>query len=468
MGSLLKKLLSLFHGVESTKKDCSSAEPFSSYNEPVQIESNDEKKTDDGSTAEKFQDDAVETDCSNSSSLTSSQLDEIDAAPSDNDNSEEEEFVPYRNVHAAPSDDPSELDQYDYELPERLIAQTPLPDRTAARMMVVDRATQTISHMHVRDIVKFLRPNDALVLNDTKVVPARLMGKREKTEGRWEGLFLQYDPKGLWEIMSKTRGKLQPGERIALQNPEGAYKRFLEVVARTEAKTLIVKPLLEEGEDSFTFLDKVGWTPIPPYIRSGRMKPSDRLDYQTVYARIPGAVAAPTAGLHFTKELLVEIQKQGVAICPITLHVGAGTFKPISVTKLSDHHMHSEYATITDKVVQTLKERKSRGGRVFAVGTTSVRTLESASNVLDDGTIDSSGQNDKELQAFSGATNLFIRPPYKFKTVDAMLTNFHLPKSTLIILVRTFGGDELLKRAYEEAIAEDYRFYSYGDAMLIL
>lgn len=468
MGSLLKNLLSLFRGAESTKKDGPSNEPFSSCNEPAQAESNDENKTDAVPSEETIQDDAAETAISSSLSSTYSQQGEIDAALSDNDNDEAEEFVPYRNVHTAPSDEPSELDQYDYELPERLIAQTPLPDRTAARMMVVDRATQTISHMHVRDIVKFLRPNDALVLNDTKVVPARLMGKREKTEGRWEGLFLQYDPKGLWEIMSKTRGKLQPGERIALQNPEGAYKRFLEVVARTEAKTLIVKPLLEEGEDSFTFLDKVGWTPIPPYIRSGRMKPSDRLDYQTVYARIPGAVAAPTAGLHFTKELLVEIQKQGVAICPITLHVGAGTFKPISVTKLSDHHMHSEYATITDKVVQTLKERKSRGGRVFAVGTTSVRTLESASNVLDDGTVDSSGQNDKELQAFSGATNLFIRPPYKFKTVDAMLTNFHLPKSTLIILVRTFGGDELLKRAYEEAIAEDYRFYSYGDAMLIL
>ena len=373
------------------------------------------------------------------------------------------------NVHVQPIQEESELDAYDYELPERLIAQSPLPDRASARLMVVDRSTQSISHMHVRDIAQFFRPEDVMVLNDTKVLPARLLGRRAETGGRWEGLFLQYGPHGLWEIMSKTRGKLRQGEKIELQNPEGSgYKRFLEVEARTDAKTLIVKPLLDEGEDSYTFLNKVGWVPIPPYIRSGRMKPSDREDYQTVYARIPGAVAAPTAGLHFTKGLLRQIKAMGVAICPVTLHVGAGTFKPITVDKLSEHHMHSEFATISESTVKIIEKRKSRGGRVFAVGTTSVRTLESASNVMDDGTIDSSGLNDKKLQAFTGPTNLFIRPPYRFKTVDAMLTNFHLPKSTLVILVRTFGGDELLKRAYEEAIAEDYRFYSYGDAMLIL
>lgn len=381
----------------------------------------------------------------------------------------DDDFVPYVNVHVSEESEKSELDAYDYNLPERLIAQSPLAKRENARLMIVDRAKQKISHTHVYDILEYLNPNDALVLNDTKVLPARLLGKRQETGGRWEGLFLQYDPRGYWEIMSKTRGKLRSGEKIELKNPNGnGYKRYLQVEAHTEAKTLIVKPLLEEGEDTFTFLDKVGWVPIPPYIRSGRMQPSDREDYQTVYARVPGAVAAPTAGLHFTTKLLNEIKEMGVAVCPVTLHVGAGTFKPISVTKLSEHHMHSEFATITDEVVQTLKARKAQGGRVFAIGTTSVRTLESASNVLDDGTIDSSGLNDKELQAFSGPTNLFIRPPYQFKTVDAMLTNFHLPKSTLVILVRTFGGDELLKRAYEEAIAEDYRFYSYGDAMLIL
>ena len=198
------------------------------------------------------------------------------------------------------------------------------------------------------------------------------------------------------------------------------------------------------------------------------MVPEDRENYQTVYAKEPGAVAAPTAGLHFTKELLEDIRQMGVAICPVTLHVGAGTFKPIKTSKISEHHMHAEYATISDEVVRTIKERKARGGRVIAIGTTSVRTLESASNVKPDGTIDSTGLNDYKLRAFTGQTDLFIRPPYNFKTVDAIFTNFHLPKSTLIILIRTFGGDELIKRAYEVAIADDYRFYSYGDAMLIL
>ena len=370
----------------------------------------------------------------------------------------------------APNNEPEidELDQYDYELPERLVAQTPLANRANARMMVVDRQKQTIEHRRVSNIVEYLRPEDALVLNDTKVIPARLIGRRARTGGRWEGLFLQYDARGFWEIMSKTRGYLQPGEQIELMSSTGGMTRYLEVVAHTEAKTLIVRPILKEGEDSFSFLDRVGWVPIPPYIRSGRMVPEDRDNYQTVYAREPGAVAAPTAGLHFTKELLHDIAEIGVDVCAVTLHVGAGTFKPITVKKIAEHQMHSEFATISEDVVRRLEDRKARGGRVIAVGTTSVRTLESASNVNPDGSIDSTGLNDYKLQPFSGQTNLFIRPPYRFKTVDAMLTNFHLPKSTLVILVRTFGGDALLKRAYEEAIAEDYRLFSYGDAMIIL
>ncbi len=366
------------------------------------------------------------------------------------------------------NDEGSELDEYDYDLPERLIAQTPRAVRDQARMMVVDRSTGSITHALVRDIVKYLRPEDALVLNDTKVLPARLMGRRAKTNGRWEGLFLDHDEHDFWEIMSKTRGKLQKGELIELLVPGGGGERFLRVVGRTAEKTLIVRPVLEEGETTYSFLDRVGWVPIPPYIRGGVMTPNDREDYQTVYAREPGAIAAPTAGLHFTDELLEEISALGVAICPVTLHVGAGTFKPITATKLAEHHMHSEFATISEEVVRTLEERKARGGRVVAVGTTSVRTLESASNARPDGTIDSSGQNDLKLRAFAGQTDLFIRPPYHFKTVDVMFTNFHLPKSTLIILTRAFGGDELIKRAYQEAIAEDYRFYSYGDSMLIL
>ena len=296
----------------------------------------------------------------------------------------------------APNNEPEidELDQYDYELPERLVAQTPLANRANARMMVVDRQKQTIEHRRVSNIVEYLRPEDALVLNDTKVIPARLIGRRARTGGRWEGLFLQYDARGFWEIMSKTRGYLQPGEQIELMSSTGGMTRYLEVVAHTEAKTLIVRPILKEGEDSFSFLDRVGWVPIPPYIRSGRMVPEDRDNYQTVYAREPGAVAAPTAGLHFTKELLHDIAEIGVDVCAVTLHVGAGTFKPITVKKIAEHQMHSEFATISEDVVRRLEDRKARGGRVIAVGTTSVRTLESASNVNPDGSIDSTGLND--------------------------------------------------------------------------
>lgn len=439
MSKLFKKILSLFHGSRVQKG-----------NEEAPSKKN--IKSPSGSTASAAQPEPSST-----------------KAPSYKKDVQRERIVPRDTVQPEPGKEETELDAYDYELPERLVAQTPLPRRDAARLMVVDRASQTIDHTHFCNIAKFFRPEDVLVLNDSKVLPARLIGLRAETGGRWEGLFLQYDPRGVWEIMSKTRGTLRPGEKIELQNPRGSgHKRYLEVVGRTEVNTLVVQPLLAEGEDSFAFLNEVGWVPIPPYIRSGIMRPSDRDDYQTVYAKNPGAVAAPTAGFHFTKELLEEIEAMGVAICPVTLHVGVGTFKPITVNRLSEHHMHSEYATISEETVKTIEERKAKGGRVFAVGTTSVRTLESASNVMPDGSIDSSGRNDKKLQAFSGSTDLFIRPPYQFKTVDAMFTNFHLPKSTLVILVRTFGGDELLKRAYEEAIAEDYRFYSYGDAMLIL
>ena len=359
-----------------------------------------------------------------------------------------------------------ELAPYDYELPERLIAQSPLERRSDARLMVVDRATETIRHLHVRDIVSLLRPNDVLVLNNTKVIPARLIGYRTETGGRWEGLFLRFNERGLWEIMSKTRGKIRTGERITLEDANGEQSRYLEVVARTDDKTLIVRPLTDEPP--LDFLERVGRVPIPPYIRSGRMVPSDRVNYQTVYACRPGAVAAPTAGLHFTQQLLNDIQKLGVAICPVTLHVGMGTFRPIIVRRLAEHKMHSEYAVVSPQTVELIQKRRAAGGRVIAVGTTSVRTLESACNCDDRGHIDSSGNNHFTLRPFTGETDLFIRPPYRFKCVDAMLTNFHLPKSTLIILVRTFGGDELMKRAYEEAIAKEYRFYSYGDAMIIL
>lgn len=360
----------------------------------------------------------------------------------------------------------SELAPYDYELPDYLIAQSPLRRREDARMMVVDRQKGTIDHCYIRDLPRFLRSEDSLVLNNTRVVPARLIGRREGTGGRWEGLFLRFGEKGVWEVLSKTRGKLRNGETILLEDSDGGQSQRLEVVARTEFQTLLVRPLTED--DPLVFLDRVGWVPIPPYIRSGRMVPEDRVNYQTVYASEPGAVAAPTAGLHFTRPLLEKIRSLGVALCSVTLHVGIGTFKPITTTKLADHHMHSEWASISEEVVRLLLKRREAGGRIVAVGTTSVRTLESAANADENGKIDSTGNNDLSLRAFSGETDLFIRPPYRFKATDALLTNFHLPKSTLIILVRTFGGDDLLKKAYQEAIKEDYRFYSYGDAMLIL
>jgi len=354
----------------------------------------------------------------------------------------------------------NKLVDYDFKLPHELIAQMPEVHRPDARLMVVDRKAGTISHHHVRDIVQFFRPEDCLVLNNTKVIPARLIGRRTQTGGNWEGLFLVADEHGLWKIMSKTRGKLTPGERVALQTPEGKVGISLEMLAKQEDKSWLVKPLIDgdksSPEDTLKLLDRVGWVPIPPYIRNGRMVPSDREHYQTVYATKPGAVAAPTAGLHFSPELLTQIQNFGIDLVPVTLHVGAGTFRPIEAKNIDEHVMHFEWCEITEKVVARINRRKQQGGRVIAIGTTSVRTLESATN------------EQGVLQPFSGETNLFIKPGYAFKTVDAMMTNFHLPLSTLLILVRTFGGDELLRRAYDEAVVEEYRFYSYGDAMLIL
>lgn len=352
----------------------------------------------------------------------------------------------------------SDLADYDFKLPHELIAQMPESHRVDARLMVVDRKSGTISHHHVRDIAQFFRPEDCLVLNDTKVIPARLIGRRTQTGGNWEGLFLASEGHGIWKIMSKTRGKLTPGEQVALQTPEGKVGISLEMLAPQDDKTWLVKPLVDGDSqaDTLALLGRVGWVPIPPYIRNGRMVPADREHYQTVYASKPGAVAAPTAGLHFSPELLTQIQNLGIDLVPVTLHVGAGTFRPISVDNIDEHVMHFEWCEITEKAVARINRRKQQGGRVIAIGTTSVRTLESATN--DRGV----------LQPFSGETNLFIKPGYTFKTVDAMMTNFHLPLSTLLILVRTFGGDDLIRRAYDEAVAEEYRFYSYGDAMLIL
>lgn len=346
-----------------------------------------------------------------------------------------------------------ELAQYDYELPEELVAQFPMAHRPDARLLVVDRERNSCDHGHIRDLPDILRSGDCLVLNDTKVVPARLVGVRTNTGGAWEGLFLDADESGLWRVLSKTRGKLVPGETVTLTNADGQDDVRLLLGSKDEEGVWIVRP--ESDDETFALLDRVGRVPLPPYIRKGRMVASDAKNYQTVYARTPGAVAAPTAGLHFTQRVLGQVEEVGVKICPLTLHVGLGTFRPIETESLTEHRMHEEYGRVDRETVRRITAARDAGGRVVAVGTTSVRLLETAAA---GGT----------LEPFDGRTDLFIRPPYQFRAVDAMLTNFHLPRTTLLVLVRTFGGDDLIMRAYHEAIRQEYRFYSYGDAMLIL
>lgn len=347
----------------------------------------------------------------------------------------------------------SELDQYDYALPKDLIAQSPAICRSDARMLVVDRGRNSLEHRYIRDLPEYLRDGDCLVLNDTRVIPARLVGHRRETGGHWEGLFLESSPDGLWRVLCKTRGRLKPGDSITLQSAAGSDDVELELAVRQSDGTWIARPAAPQ--DALALLDRVGRVPLPPYIRKGRMVDSDREQYQTVYAQVPGAVAAPTAGLHFTVALLDRLARQGVEICTLTLHVGPGTFRPIEADSLDKHKMHAEWGCVGQQTVERIAECRRLGGRVIAVGTTSVRLLETAA---------AGG----ELMPFVGHTDLFIRPPYEFRAVDALLTNFHLPRTTLLVLVRAFGGEGLMRRAYEEAIREKYRFYSYGDAMLIL
>ena len=367
---------------------------------------------------------------------------------------------------------------YDYDLPAELIAQEPLPNRSDARLLVVDRKTQSFHHRHIRDLPELLQAPDCLVLNDTKVVAARLIGKRTQTGGYWEGLFLQPVEPNLWQIIGKTRGKIQIGESVLLLSPDGKSDLSIEFLVRNEDGTWLVKPFCStqrhkgtkkndrasrplgvsvplcetKNVNSFTQLDQIGWTPIPPYIRRGKPLAYDKERYQTVYAVHSGSVAAPTAGLHFTPELIAAIKQRGATTTSVTLHVGMGTFKPITADNIDDHHMHSEWCSVSAESMATLRQCRAGGGRIVAVGTTSVRVLESASD---------------SLSPFEGTTSLFIRPPYRFRNVDVLLTNFHFPKSTLLILVRSFGGDALIREAYQEAIRQKYRFFSYGDAMLI-
>lgn len=349
----------------------------------------------------------------------------------------------------------SEMDRYDFELPKELIAQHPRPNRVDARLMLVDRKSGTIDHAHVRDLPELLHSGDALVLNNTRVVPARIVGFREVTRGRWQGLFLAEDPQtGVWEVLAKTRGKTLSGERIVLQDRQGREAITIECIQKTDEGNWLVKP--QAPGSAFELLERYGRVPIPPYIRDGQMVDSDLKDYQTVFANRPGSVAAPTAGLHFTEQLLRQLAAAGVAITAITLHVGIGTFRPITATKLEEHRMHSERGELGKPTCDALVAAREAGHRVVAVGSTSVRVLESAA-------IAGSGR----LAPWQGETDLFIRPGHRFLGCDAIMTNFHLPRSSLLVMMSAFAGDELIRAAYQEAIREEYRFFSYGDAMLI-
>jgi S-adenosylmethionine:tRNA ribosyltransferase-isomerase len=336
---------------------------------------------------------------------------------------------------------------WDYELPEYLIAQEPASERDAARLLLVRRDLDLIEHRVFRDLPDLLSPGDLLVLNDTRVLAARLVGQRERTGGRWEGLFLRETPNGLWELLAQTRGKPEIGEAIAIE--PGPLRLILR--GRAEGHWL-AKP--EPAGSAPELLAKHGRVPLPPYIRKGEAMEADCERYQTVYARADGSVAAPTAGLHFTPALFDRLQQRHIRTTRVTLHVGLGTFEPVKDDP-GGHMMHSEWAKVPAGTVEAIWECKARGGRVIAVGTTATRALESAAR-------------EGELAAWQGETNLYIRPPYRFRVIDGLITNFHLPKTTLLLLVSAFAGPRLLKRAYETAVAEGYRFYSYGDAMLIL
>jgi S-adenosylmethionine:tRNA ribosyltransferase-isomerase len=342
---------------------------------------------------------------------------------------------------------------FDFVLPDELIAQSPVEPRDQARLMVVHRGTGRWEHHRFEALPEWLNPGDVLVRNNTRVIPARLLGHREATGGRWEGLFLHARPDGTWEVLATCRGKPAAGEHVIV----GQGLRLL-LVARGEAGRWIVRP--EAASQAATLLEQHGQVPLPPYIRKGREGPGDRLWYQTLYAQVPGAVAAPTAGLHFTENLFRRLAARGVAIIDCTLHVGLGTFRPIDAECIEDHRLHAEWAELTPPAAAALNQARLDGGRLVAVGTTSARVLETAAR----GGAETGGT----LQGFAGETELYLRPGHTFRGLDALITNFHLPRSSLLVLVAALAGLDLIRAAYAEAIRQRYRFYSYGDAMLIL
>ncbi|WP_048943035.1 tRNA preQ1(34) S-adenosylmethionine ribosyltransferase-isomerase QueA [Enterococcus faecalis] len=338
-------------------------------------------------------------------------------------------------------------EDFDFDLPEELIAQTPLKDRASSRLLVVNKETGDMEDKHFHDILDELQPGDALVMNNTRVLPARLYGEKPETGGHLEVLLLTNTEGDTWETLIKPAKRAKVGTEI--QIGDGRLKA-------------VVKEELEHGGRIIEFkydgifleiLESLGEMPLPPYIKE-RLDDPDR--YQTVYAEENGSAAAPTAGLHFTKELLEEIKAKGVHLVYLTLHVGLGTFRPVSVDNIEEHHMHSEFYRLTEEAAKQLNEVRQAGGRIVAVGTTSIRTLETIGTKFNG-----------EIQADSGWTDIFITPGYQFKVVEAFSTNFHLPKSTLVMLVSAFAGKDLTLAAYQHAIEEKYRFFSFGDAMFI-
>ena len=337
------------------------------------------------------------------------------------------------------------VSDYDYDLPKELIAQDPLEDRSSSRLLVLNKNTGEFSHHHFKDITEYLRPGDYLVINDTKVIPARLYGRKEETGAAIEVLLLKRLTGDEWECLVRPGKKLRPGTRVEFG--DGKLKGT-------------ITGMLEEGNRKIAFeydgifeeiLDELGQMPLPPYI-THELKDKNR--YQTVYAKYEGSAAAPTAGLHFTKELLEEIKAMGVEIATVTLHVGLGTFRPVKVDRIEDHHMHSEYYVVEPEQAEKINRAKREGHRIISVGTTSCRTLESAAK-------------DGFVAAGSGNTEIFIYPGYEFKIIDCLITNFHLPQSTLLMLVSALAGRDNIMAAYKEAVKEKYRFFSFGDAMFI-
>ena len=334
-----------------------------------------------------------------------------------------------------------------FDLPQELIAQDPLEDRSASRLLVLNRQTGAVEHHHFKEITNYLRPGDCLVLNNTKVIPARLLGVKEDTGAAIEVLLLKRRDSDVWETLVKPGKKARPGAKIVFG--DGCLRaEVLEVVE--EGNRLIrfdYEGIFEE------VLDRLGEMPLPPYITH---KLQDKNRYQTVYAKYEGSAAAPTAGLHFTEELLAHIEEMGVNIAYVTLHVGLGTFRPVKADNLSEHHMHSEHYEVTPETAEMINRTKESGGRVICVGTTSCRTVESAA--------DENGR----VQPGCGDTEIFIYPGYRFKVLDCLITNFHLPESTLVMLVSALAGRENVLAAYREAVEERYRFFSFGDAMLVI